>query len=193
LERLECREVPAANVALQGQMLVITGDGANDTVFISEASGQLFVNVNGQIQAPLARTAVQLISFDGGGGNDIFVNTTSAFAIALGGTGADILVGGSGGNFLLGGSGNDVLVGGVGNDTIVGDTGNDIVFGGPGVDIVFGGSGRDIRMDDDRLHDAFDDRGTDPFDAVDDRGNDINDAPDDSDGRDDRGGNSGPG
>lgn len=172
LEALECREVPAANVLLQGQTLTITSDAAADVVIVSEAGDQLFVNVNGQAQAPIARAAVRMISFDGGGGNDIFLNGTGILAIAVGGSGDDILVGGRGGNALLGGTGDDILVGGISDDVIAGESGNDKVFGGTGRDVLFGGTGRDQYLDDDRTHDAFDDRGNDPFDA-----------PDDSDGR----------
>jgi Ca2+-binding RTX toxin-like protein len=183
LEDLGRRDVPSATAVLQGATLVITGDGAADQVLVTEAGGQITVTVNGQAQAPIARAAVQMISFDGGAGNDLFANFTGVFAVAVGGSGSDVLVGGSGGNVLVGGSGNDVLVGGVGNDFLVGDSGDDALFGGAGNDVKFGGTGRDTSFDNDP-RDAFDDHGTDQFDAPedqsnDDRGNDANRGPDD--------------
>src|SRR4051794_40925873 len=96
LEDLGRRDVPSATAVLQGATLVITGDGAADQVLVTEAGGQVVVTINGQAQAPIARSAVQMISFDGGAGNDVFANFSSVFAIAVGGSGSDILVGGSG-------------------------------------------------------------------------------------------------
>jgi len=191
LEQLDRRDVPSATAVLQGQTLVIKSDGASDQVFVSEAGGQVLVSINGQMQAPIARSAVQSITFDGGAGDDIFVNSTSIFSVAVGGSGRDLLVGGSAGNVLFGGTGNDVLVGGAGNDFLIGESGNDVVFGGAGRDVIFGGAGRDQFVDDDRAHDQFDDRGMDQFD------HDENEFGDDRDG--DRhggsnsGSNSGPG
>src|SRR4051794_27421915 len=86
VEQLERRDVPSVTVALQGSTLVIKGDGANDTVIVTEAGGQLLINANGQMTT-MPRAAVGLISFDGGAGNDVFVNGTSVAAVAMGGSG----------------------------------------------------------------------------------------------------------
>ena len=177
LESLESREVPAADVVLQGQTLVITGDKKADVVLISEAGDQLLVTVNGEAQDPIPLANVQMISFDGGKGDDIFVNMSSVFSVALGGQGKDMLLGGSGGNVLFGGQGKDVLIGGTGNDTIAGENGNDVLFGGPGSDVLLGGNGRDQFLDNDRTNDVFDDRVNDFFDASEDE-----DEEDDGDG-----------
>jgi Ca2+-binding RTX toxin-like protein len=193
LEQLDRRDVPSATAVLQGQTLVIKSDGASDQVFVSEAGGQVLVTINGQMQAPIARTAVQAIAFDGGAGDDIFVNSTSIFSVAVGGTGRDILVGGSGGNVFFGGTGNDVLVGGAGNDFLIGESGNDAVFGGAGSDVILGGAGRDLFADDDRAHDAFDDRGMDQFDQPEDEFGDDRDGDRGGSNSGSGGGNSGPG
>jgi Ca2+-binding RTX toxin-like protein len=172
LEFLDRRDLPSATVALQGSVLVITGDSAADQVLVAEANGAISVLVNGQAQGVFRRAAVGAVAFDGGVGDDVFVNATGAFGYAVGGTGNDTLVGGRGGNVLLGGRGNDTLVGGVGDDFVIGESGDDRLFGGAGRDVVFGGTGRDQHFDDDRAHDALDDRGTDAFDAPEDESND---------------------
>jgi Ca2+-binding RTX toxin-like protein len=168
LELLESREVPAATTVLQGPNLVITGDNKADVVLITEAGGQLLVTVNGEAQAPIPVAAVQMITFDGAGGDDIFVNMSSVFSVALGGQGKDMLFGGTGGNVLFGGQGKDVLIGGIGNDIIAGENGNDVLLGGPGNDILLGGTGRDQFLDHDTANDVFDDRVNDFFDASED-------------------------
>ncbi len=185
LERMEGRDVPAASVTLQGQALLIASDNRADVVLVATAGDQILVSVNGQVQAPIARSAVQVVMFDGGAGRDTFVNFSNIPTIGFGGNGNDILVGGSGANVLLGGNGNDILVGGVGNDILVGESGRDTLFGGPGVDIVFGGEGRDDfpggRDMNDGFNDGFNDGGNDGFN---DGGDD-----DDDDDDDDNGGN----
>jgi len=174
LESLEGRDVPAADVFLDGPSLVITADGEHDTVLVSEAGGALFLNINGVEFEPLPRDAVQFIEFAGGGGDDIFVNATSAFAIAYGESGNDILVGGNFGNALIGGRGDDILIGGVSDDFLIGENGRDLLFGGPGVDVLMGGNGQDQILDFDPF-DAFDDSDSDFF------GNDFDDFDDDFD------------
>lgn len=163
LESLEGRDVPAADVFLDGATLVITGDGESDTVFVSEADGLVFLNINGVEFEPLPSELVQVIDFAGGGGDDIFVNATGAYAVAYGESGDDILVGGNFGNALIGGRGADILIGGVSDDFILGENGPDILFGGPGVDVLWGGVGRDQLIDFDPF-DAFDDGDDDLFD-----------------------------
>lgn len=173
LESLEGRDVPAADVFLDGPTLVITADGDDDTVFVSEAGGFVYLNVNGVEFEPLPAEFVQVIEFAGGGGDDIFVNGTGAYAVAYGESGDDILVGGDFGSALIGGRGADILIGGVSDDYILGESGPDLLFGGPGVDVLVGGIGRDQILD------------FDPFDAFDDGDSDFNGGFDDSDDFDD--------
>lgn len=158
LESLEGRDVPAADVFFDGPNLVIAADYEDDAVFISEADGLVFLNVNGVDYEPLPRDAVGLITFYGDGGNDTFVNATSAYAIAYGGYGHDVLVGGNFGNALVGESGSDILVGGFDSDILLGERGNDILLGGPGADVLYGGTGFDQFL------------GIEPFDVIDDSG-----------------------
>ena len=156
LESLEGRDVPAADVFFNGPNLVISADGGDNVAFVSEAGGLVFVNVNGVDFGPLPRDAVGLVTFEGGAGDDAFVNATTAYAVASGGFGQDILVGGNFGNALVGGPGADILVGGVSGDVLLGESGDDILFGGPGADALFGGPGFNQFLD------------LEPFDVVDD-------------------------
>ena len=158
LESLEGREVPAADVFFDGPNLVVSADFEDDVVFVSEVDGAVLLNVNGVDYEPLPRDAVGLVTFYGGGGNDTFVNDTSAYAIAYGGFGHDVLVGGDFGNALVGESGSDVLVGGFDSDILLGERGNDILLGGPGADVLYGGTGFDQFL------------GVEPFDAIGDSG-----------------------
>ena len=162
LESLEARDVPAADVFFDGPTLVITADGDHDTVFVSEADGAVFLNINGVEYEPILRDAVQVIEFAGGHGDDVFVNATSVYAVAYGESGNDILVGGHFGNALIGGRGHDILVGGVSDDFLIGESGRDLLFGGPGIDVLRGGNGRDQVLDLDPF-DAFDDGDSDFF------------------------------
>jgi Ca2+-binding RTX toxin-like protein len=189
LEELNRRDVPSATAAFQGQVLVITGDAAADTVVVANAgNNQIQVTIDGQAMPLIPASFLQGVIFYGGDGDDIFVNATSVPAVASGQGGNDILVGtAAGANVFLGGDGNDVLVGGAGNDVLFGEGGDDVLFGGAGRDVVFGGPGRDDELGGHDANDQFDDRGTDPDDALDDRGAGANAAPDD------HGGHSGPG
>jgi Ca2+-binding RTX toxin-like protein len=166
LESLETRENPAADVYFDGPMLVINTDDAGDTAVVTEVGGLVYLNVNGVDFEPLPRAAIGLIAFYGNGGDDVFVNNTTALAYADGGFGDDIFVGGSGGNVFLGGVGDDILVGGIGNDYLLGDSGQDALFGGPGIDVIAGGTGVDVYYDADPL-DAYDDSDLNAFDDFD--------------------------
>jgi Ca2+-binding RTX toxin-like protein len=144
LERMEGRDVPAASVALQGQALMITSNAAADVVVVTQEGNRVQVAVNGQVQESFARSQVDVVVFDGGGGDDVFFNATNRNSVALGGDGNDTLVTVAGDNFLFGGAGNDILVGGSGTDVLLGEAGRDTLFGGPGRDILLGGPGRDV-------------------------------------------------
>ncbi|MBN9118444.1 MAG: hypothetical protein J0I06_04665 [Planctomycetes bacterium] len=177
LESLNRRDVPSATVALQGQLLVITGDASADAVTVADVGDQLQVTIDGEALPLMPRALIPGVVFLGGDGNDAFVNSSSALATAVGGSGDDVLVGlGAGVNVFNGSEGNDVLVGGAGTDYLIGDNGDDTLYGGQGRDVVYGGAGRDHELAGHDANDLFDDRGTDPNDAVDDgprgRGND---------------------
>ncbi|MGB7412732.1 MAG: calcium-binding protein, partial [Thermosynechococcaceae cyanobacterium] len=81
----------------------------------------------------LSNTAVTLVQFSGGQGNDL-LNGLDTHTSLFGN-------GDSGNDTLLGGSANDTLIGGAGNDDLNGLGGNDTLTGGAGADgFAFGGA-----------------------------------------------------
>jgi Ca2+-binding RTX toxin-like protein len=97
----------------------------------------------------LAATALGLVTFNGGAGNDTLDGSGTAVQIVASGDGGnDFLTGGSGNDSLNGDSGNDVLVGGRGADTVTGGGGDDIIVwnNGDGSDTVSGGAGFDTQV-----------------------------------------------
>ncbi|MCA8987281.1 MAG: hypothetical protein KDA78_06555, partial [Planctomycetaceae bacterium] len=99
------------------------------------------------------RSGVTAVEFQGGNGNDRFVNMvrylpTRAFGnggndYLEGYDGVDVLVGGSGNDTIKGYGGNDRLYGGSGNDYIDAGSGNDYAYGNDGNDTIKGGYGND--------------------------------------------------
>jgi Ca2+-binding RTX toxin-like protein len=95
----------------------------------------------------LANTAVQLVEFSGGEGNDTLDASGSSTAIkAKGDNGDDALTGSSANDTLEGGRGNDFIQGEKGDDTMIGGAGNDLLVwdDGDGSDRISGGRGEDI-------------------------------------------------
>lgn len=87
---------------------------------------------------------VHRVVFYGGGGDDVFVNSTGIASTAYGDAGNDTLQGGSNADTLLGGDGNDVLYGLSGNDVLYGGNQNDMLYGGDGNDYLAGEWGDDL-------------------------------------------------
>ena len=81
--------------------------------------------------------------YDGGDGNDTFVDDGSSGGQLRGGDGDDVLIGGSGKNTNRGGSGDDILRGGGGNNNLRGGSGNDTLFAEDGSGNLNGGGGSD--------------------------------------------------
>lgn len=130
-------------VTLDANVLAIPGSGRDDLVELSESEGGISITVNGQT-ASLPANAVTSVLFDGGEGNDRFVNQTSKHSVAYGGAGNDELVGGNGIDEFFGGLGDDLLFGGGSNDRLFGNDGNDRIFGQQGSDFLDGGAGNDF-------------------------------------------------
>lgn len=106
-------------------LLVVNGDGGNDTVAVTGAS--------------IGKTRLQL---NGGNGNDSLTGSGANDTID-GGDGDDRLDGGAGNDFINGSAGSDRILGGAGNDRINGGDGNDSVTAGAGDDIINGDAGAD--------------------------------------------------
>jgi Ca2+-binding RTX toxin-like protein/Mg/Co/Ni transporter MgtE len=144
IEELERRQLMAGDVRVQFGHLWINGGQRSDVAEVSydQTGSNLVVNLNGQSQSFVA-AGIQNIVFNGGIGDDTFVNRTSLTSMAYGGDGNDSLSGGSGIDNLYGQAGDDVLAGNTGDDRLAGGIGNDKLYGGDGNDLVNAGDGDD--------------------------------------------------
>ena len=148
-ELLERRELLSVNQILYdaaNSRLYLVGTSDADQVSVSYSAGSLVAraeSVDGIVEQSFSVSAVSSIRFDGGNGNDTFVNGTNVPVLAFGGAGNDYLSGGNADDELNGGDGDDELVGNGGDDALLGDAGNDTLSGGLGNDNLYGGSGND--------------------------------------------------
>lgn len=164
-ETLEQRTLlSVSSLWFSGNRLVVKSDNASTSVSVSQSGSNLVVSEVGTSRSwSYARSSVGDLEFQGGNGNDRFVNNisnlpTRAFGNAgndylegynavdtfVGGAGDDTLVGYGGDDIMWGGTGNDVLRGMDGNDQLMGDDGNDRLNGGNGADKMWGGAGNDV-------------------------------------------------
>ena len=127
--------------------LVVTGDGADDTVTLTVANGVFVVNTEA---TTLASGAGTHITVNTGDGNDVVdakaLAATDYGTLAINGeVGNDNITAGSGNDQLNGGEGNDTLVGFKGTDEVAGDDGDDVMVWNPGdgTDTNVGGLGND--------------------------------------------------
>ena len=138
------------------------------TQFVADATEGSFVRTN---LVPFTLEIApdnEVLSFNGGGGNDTFkvINKGSAMTVAAdGGAGNDELSGAGEADSFFGGSGNDVLTGGAGSDLLDGQEGDDHLFARDGAgDLVRGGTGTDSAQTDEVTVDAID--GVETLDAT---------------------------
>ena len=171
VERLEAREVPAADITLSGGTVILTGagNGVEGNVWIGDRGtatpyddvvvANLWywtTNTTVPVRVHLQRVydmwtfttvgplqAVTRVNFYGTSGDDLFYNYTGFTSNLYGYAGNDRLYGGWGNDTIDGGTGNDHLYGGDGNDSLDGWTGDDRLYGGSGSDILLGYDGND--------------------------------------------------
>jgi hypothetical protein len=146
LEALEGREMMAvSSLWFSGNMLVVKTDNNATTVHVSSSGSNIVVkDVTTNRSWSYASSSVGKVEFQGGAGNDRFVNYVANLPIrAFGFGGNDYLEGYNGDDYLDGGAGNDTLVGYGGNDRMFGGTGDDILRGMAGNDELIGGDGND--------------------------------------------------
>ena len=140
LEKLDGRQMMAADlgVSLEEGVLSIDGSDQSDYVDVqySEDGQQVILKVNDQEPQSFDSADVESIQFEGGAGNDTFVNQTAIPSEAHGGEGSDFLFGGAANDRLEGGEGEDFVFGGPGDDVLVGDPTQDQLHGGDGEDKV---------------------------------------------------------
>jgi hypothetical protein len=145
LESLEDRSLLAASTSLTAAgVLQINGTYRADTARVYPQGTQVLVQSSsaGDVSPVTTRwdaAKVRSILFNGGAGNDSFVNDTALPCTANGGDGNDTLTGGGGDDRLFGDAGNDRLTGRAGNDTLYGGLGADTLDGGLGADALYGG------------------------------------------------------
>lgn len=142
-EKLEGRSLMSADIGFASGFISINGGHNYDAAEVYAADDQIVVSLSeraadgtliGESQQSYAKDDVHGIFFNGGCGDDTFMNNTDVRSIALGGAGNDTLMGGSGPDMLAGGPGNDVIYGGQGNDVLFGGGGDDVSLDGSGAD-----------------------------------------------------------
>jgi hypothetical protein len=171
LENLETRSLLSVTTPwFSGNTLVVPCDNAATHVSLDDSGAWTVIHeTNGLMRTwsyPTAGSwftpAIHTVEFQGGAGNDRFINyyssmPTRAFGfggddylegynakdVFVGGDGDDTLVGYGGNDEFWGSAGNDTLKGMAGNDSLVGGTGNDLCVGGDGDDVMWGEDGHD--------------------------------------------------
>lgn len=155
IEELESRDLMSvSSIWFSGSTLVVkTNDVASTVSAYTSGSNVMIKDVGTGAAWYYASSSVSKIEFQGGAGNDRFVNYIYALpitAFGFGGDdylegyqGADQFIGGDGNDTMVGYGGNDTFWGGYGNDTAKGMAGNDTAYGSYGNDRLIGGDGDD--------------------------------------------------
>lgn len=139
----------SGSAGLDDGTLRITGTAGDDTIVVTRrGDGRVVVTGAGATRS-FPRSAVQRLSIDAGGGDDLvlvpdFIGNGRATINGSGGD--DEISSRPGRQVLIGGSGNDLLVGDYSADTIRGEAGDDTIGGLAGADLVFGGTGDDAAV-----------------------------------------------
>ncbi|MCS6978157.1 MAG: CAP domain-containing protein [Gemmatales bacterium] len=129
--------------------LTITGTDQGDRAYVRIVDGQLRATLTNRAddtvlaEQDVNPAQVRRIVFEGGDGDDIFINDSAIRAVANGGPGNDYLEGGDANDKLTGGPGNDILIGFKGKDKLFGEAGEDQLFGMQGKDQLEGGADND--------------------------------------------------
>lgn len=163
-EQAEQRQLlSVSNQWFVGTMLVVKTDNNATSVTVSQSNSQVKITEVGTNRSWVYSTSqVTSVEFQGGNGNDRFVNYIANMSIrAFGGYGNDYLEGYNGADYMDGGYGDDTLVGYGGNDQLVGRDGNDIIRGGAGNDMMWGGIGNDTILGEDGDDQLMGDQGND--------------------------------
>jgi hypothetical protein len=146
LEGLEGREMfSVSSLWFSGSTLVVKTDDVATNVSVNQSGSNIRINdVSTGRSWDYQASTVGSVEFQGGAGNDRFVNYVYSLPVrAYGFGGNDYLEGYNGADDLVGGDGNDTLVGYGGNDRMWGQAGNDIIRGMAGNDQLMGAAGYD--------------------------------------------------
>ncbi len=160
----ETYQVENAGVVVDGNMLVITGEGIDNVIVVRELRYKFKIFFNGEILPRVDKAGITQIKTNTSSGDDILVlYFRKAYDVQLNsgsgddlvftnnwglttthaGDGADTVIGGRGPDIIFGEGGDDKLRGRVGNDVLDGGMGNDDMRGGVNHDILLGGMGDD--------------------------------------------------
>lgn len=145
-EVLEQREVlTVTNTWFSGLTFVVLADSSATSVAVRQSGSSVVISEEGTSRTwTYSSSQVNQVEFQGGAGNDRFVNYISTMPIrAFGFGGNDYLEGYSAADYMDGGAGNDILKGYGGNDILFGGTGDDTLLGMAGDDQLVGGDGND--------------------------------------------------
>jgi hypothetical protein len=144
LEALESREVRSvANLWTSGATVFVKTDDYSTGVEVVQSGSHVAIVEVGTNRV-WSYSGVGRVEFQGGAGDDRFVNKISWLPItAFGFAGNDYLEGYSGNDTFVGGPGNDKLFGYGGDDLMWGGAGNDVLLAGGGNDQMWGGPGND--------------------------------------------------
>jgi Ca2+-binding RTX toxin-like protein len=140
----------AYSARIQGGTLVLTGDGASDSLVLTPAPpNTLFVTLNGATTNSFDTSTFSALEVQAGGGDDEVRMLNGDLGLQSitfnGGNGDDRLIGGSNAETFIGGSGDDFVDGNIGADSAQLGSGNDTFQWDPGdgSDTVEGQSGTD--------------------------------------------------
>ncbi|MCG6155129.1 C2 family cysteine protease [Rubinisphaera margarita] len=156
-ETLETRQLlSVSKLWMSGSTLVVKANDSATHVKVRQNGSKVQIeDVTTRRKWNVSKSKVSTVEFQGGSGNDRFVNYYRYLPVrAFGNAGHDYLEGYHGADYLNGGTGNDTLKGYGGNDRLNGSYGNDLIKGGSGNDTVWGGSGND-RIDGESGHDKL--------------------------------------
>lgn len=145
VQSLEQRSLLAADIVLADAFVQIHGTEHQDVAEVYQQDDQLVVNYKQfdaggilleESQHTFGRDKVESIFFQGGEGDDVFVNESDVSSLAMGGPGNDMLLGGTARDVLVGGADDDVLLGGDGNDLLLGGSGENVLLDSSGMPVV---------------------------------------------------------
>jgi hypothetical protein len=146
LEALEGRRMMSVSqMWFSGSTLCVKSDDASTSVEVRQVGTDIQVrDLSTSRSWNYSASSVGAVEFQGGAGNDRFVNNVASLPTrAFGNAGNDYLEGYNAVDTFVGGEGDDTLVGYGGNDQLWGGAGNDVVLGGSGDDQLMGGDGDD--------------------------------------------------
>lgn len=145
-ETLEPRDLKSVSqLWFNDSTLVVKTDNAATNVSVKQNGTNVVISEDGtSLSWSYAKSQVKQVEFQGGTGNDRFINWINTIPIRVFADGGNDYIEGYGANDLMqGGDGNDTLKGFNGNDTLFGEAGNDLLLGLGGNDQLVGGDGND--------------------------------------------------